>query len=85
MIASVTEPFCSTCNRARQTAEGKIYTCLFATEGYDLRNLIRSGVDDAQLTEAVRKLWQKRNDRYSELRSEETRNWPKIEMSYVGG
>ena len=85
MIASVTEPFCSTCNRARLTAEGKIYTCLFATEGYDLRKLIRSDASDEQLTKAVRNLWSRRSDRYSELRSEETRNWPKIEMSYVGG
>ncbi len=85
MIASVTEPFCGTCNRARLTAEGKIYTCLFATGGFDLRQLIRSGATDDELHNAIHNLWSQRNDRYSELRSKETVNWPKIEMSYVGG
>ncbi len=85
MIASVTEPFCGTCNRARLTAEGKIYTCLFATEGFDLRELIRSGAGESELASAIWNLWSKRSDRYSELRSEKTVALPKIEMSYVGG
>lgn len=84
-ISSVTEPFCGDCNRARLTAEGKIYTCLFATDGFDLRDLIRSGASVDELAAAIASLWSKRSDRYSELRSAETASWPKIEMSYVGG
>ncbi len=85
IISSVTDPFCGTCNRARLTAEGKIYTCLFATSGFDLREHIRAGADIEQLTELIRNLWSMRADRYSELRSSEKANLPKIEMSYVGG
>ena len=85
IIASVTEPFCGTCNRARLTAEGKVYTCLFATEGFDLRKVLRTGASIDEVSEAVHKLWSNRSDRYSELRSAETIDWPKIEMSYVGG
>ena len=85
IISSVTEPFCGSCNRARLTAEGKIYTCLFATSGFDLREHIRKGADVEQLTEIIGNLWQSRNDRYSELRSEQSVAIPKIEMSYVGG
>lgn len=85
IISSVTEPFCGSCNRARLTAEGKIYTCLFATRGFDLREHIRNGADVGQLTEIISNLWQSRNDRYSELRSEQSVAVPKIEMSYVGG
>ena len=85
MIASVSQPFCSTCNRARLTAEGKIYTCLFATEGFDLREYIREGADVEKLTSVIRSLWSVREDRYSELRSERTVRSPKVEMSYVGG
>ena len=85
IISSVTEPFCGSCNRARLTAEGKIYTCLFATSGFDLREHIRNGADVEQLTEIIGNLWRSRNDRYSELRSEQSVAVPKIEMSYVGG
>ncbi len=85
VISSVTEPFCGTCNRARLTAEGKVYTCLFATSGFDLRKHIREGADVDQLTELVRNLWSGRSDRYSELRSNATVSLPKVEMSYVGG
>ena len=85
VISSVTEPFCGTCNRARLTAEGKVYTCLFATSGFDLRKHIREGADVDQLTELVRNLWSGRSDRYSELRSKATVSLPKVEMSYVGG
>ncbi len=85
VITSVTEPFCGTCNRARLTAEGKVYTCLFATSGFDLRKHIREGADVEQLTELIRELWSGRADRYSELRSEAKVKLPKVEMSYVGG
>lgn len=85
VISSVTEPFCGTCNRARLAAEGKVYTCLFATSGFDLRKHIREGAEVDQLTELVRNLWSGRSDRYSELRSNATVSLPKVEMSYVGG
>jgi cyclic pyranopterin phosphate synthase len=62
-----------------------LYTCLFATEGHDLRALVRDGVSDEGLTEAIAKIWRGRRDRYSELRSAETAGLPKIEMSYIGG
>ena len=85
IISSVTEPFCGTCNRARLTAEGKVYTCLFATGGFDLREHIRADADVARLTELIRDLWSARADRYSELRSQAQVSLPKVEMSYVGG
>ncbi len=85
IISSVTEPFCSACNRARLTAEGKIYTCLFASSGFDLREHIRNGADVDQLAEIIQNLWRYRTDRYSELRSKQSDATPKIEMSYVGG
>ncbi len=85
MIASVSEPFCGTCNRARLTAEGKVFTCLFASTGFDLRERIRNGADVEELTQMIRKVWAGRTDRYSELRTEETAGLPRIEMSYVGG
>ncbi len=85
IIASVTQPFCGTCNRLRLTAEGKVYTCLFATEGFDMRALIRSGASTDDLEQSIRNLWRNRTDRYSEIRSEKTVSLPKIEMSYVGG
>ena len=85
IISSVTEPFCSACNRARLTAEGKIYTCLFASSGFDLREHIRNGADVDQLAEVIQNLWRYRTDRYSELRSKQSDATPKIEMSYVGG
>jgi cyclic pyranopterin phosphate synthase len=85
VIASVTQPFCGACTRARLSAEGRLYTCLFATEGHDLRALLRNGVSDAALGEELARIWQARRDRYSELRSAETVGLPKIEMSYIGG
>ncbi len=85
VITSVTEPFCGSCNRARLTAEGKIYTCLFATSGFDLREHLRRGADAEQLAQVIRELWSVRNDRYSELRASKPATDPKIEMSYVGG
>ena len=85
VIASVTQPFCGACTRARISAEGKLYTCLFAAGGHDLRELLRSGVSDAQLDESVRAIWTRRTDRYSDLRTAETTSRPKVEMSHIGG
>jgi cyclic pyranopterin phosphate synthase len=85
VIASVTQPFCGDCTRARLSAEGKLFTCLFALRGHDLRALIRKGASDAELEEALRGVWNRRGDRYSELRSEATDDLEKVEMSYIGG
>ncbi len=85
MIASVTQPFCGDCTRARISAEGRLYTCLFGLRGHDLRARIRGGASDEELQEALGAIWGKRTDRYSELRSEATVNLPKVEMSYIGG
>jgi cyclic pyranopterin phosphate synthase len=85
VISSVTAPFCADCTRARLSAEGKIYTCLFATEGFDLREILRSGASDNEVLEALTGLWEHRSDRYSEIRSEATLPMPKVEMSYIGG
>lgn len=87
VISSVTSAFCGDCTRARVSADGKLYTCLFAREGFDLRALIRSGVDDAELRATLARLWSVRDDRYSELRAS-LPNVPqpeRIEMSYIGG
>ncbi|MBK6403323.1 MAG: GTP 3',8-cyclase MoaA [Rhodocyclaceae bacterium] len=85
VIASVTQAFCSDCTRIRLSTEGKVYTCLFASSGHDLRQLLRAGADDAQLAAAIAGLWQQRDDRYSELRSAGIPVIKKIEMSYIGG
>lgn len=85
VIASVTQPFCGHCTRVRLSADGSLYTCLFATKGHDLRRLLRGGASDAALSEAIRSIWQGRTDRYSEIRSSETVGLPKVEMSYIGG
>src|SRR5579875_3224548 len=85
VVASVTQPFCGACSRARLSAEGRLYTCLFATRGHDLRALLRQGASERELSEAVRALWVRRSDRYSELRSAATAPLPKVEMSYIGG
>jgi cyclic pyranopterin phosphate synthase len=85
VIASVTEPFCGACTRARLSAEGRLYTCLFATEGHDLRALVRGGASESDLAEEIGRVWRARADRYSELRSAETADLPKVEMSYIGG
>lgn len=85
-ITSVSEPFCSSCTRARISSDGKIYTCLFASNGFDLRALLRRGVTDEQLLEALRGLWSVRDDRYSEERTEHSaQHKKKIGMSYIGG
>ena len=85
VIASVTQAFCSTCNRARISAEGKLYTCLFAVKGHDLRDLMRGGASDDEISHSIARVWGKRTDRYSELRSENTIALPKVEMSHIGG
>lgn len=85
VIASVTKPFCGGCTRARISAEGKLYTCLFAVKGQDLRQLMRDGISDQDLSEAIGGTWRNRTDRYSELRSEATQGLDKVEMSYIGG
>jgi cyclic pyranopterin phosphate synthase len=85
IIASVTQPFCADCTRARISAEGRLYTCLFATEGHDLRALLRGGASDAEIADAIASIWSVRSDRYSELRAAETAGLKKIEMSYIGG
>ncbi|HEX9679831.1 MAG TPA: GTP 3',8-cyclase MoaA [Anaerolineales bacterium] len=85
IIASVTQPFCRDCTRARLSADGKLFTCLFATQGHDLRALLRGGADDAALREQLERIWTGRTDRYSEIRTEGTVDLPKVEMSYIGG
>jgi cyclic pyranopterin phosphate synthase len=85
VIASVTQPFCGDCTRARLSAEGRLYTCLFGLRGHDLRALVRGGASDEDLAEAVGAIWSKRADRYSEIRSSRTVDLPKVEMSYIGG
>jgi cyclic pyranopterin phosphate synthase len=85
VIASVTQPFCGDCTRARISAEGKLFTCLFAIRGNDLRALLRSGASDSDVEAAIRRVWSGRRDRYSELRSQNTVDLPKVEMSYIGG
>ena len=85
VIASVTAPFCGACTRARISADGQLYTCLFAVKGTDLRDLARSGATDAELTAAIRAVWSVRADRYSELRSEATADLPRVEMFAMGG
>jgi cyclic pyranopterin phosphate synthase len=85
VISSVTQAFCSTCTRARLSTDGQLYTCLFAQRGYDLKALLRSGRDDAAISDAISGIWQGRDDRYSEVRTAQTAASPKVEMSFIGG
>jgi GTP 3',8-cyclase len=86
VIASVTQAFCGSCQRARLSADGQLFTCLFASRGHDLRALLRSGVSDERLDAQLREIWTQRADRYSEARQEAPlRAMPKVEMSYIGG
>lgn len=88
IISSVTESFCSTCSRARISAEGKLFTCLFATEGTNLRELLRAGADDETIATCISSVWENRKDRYSDERNEQTiemRKRAKVEMSHIGG
>ena len=87
-ISSVTQPFCGACSRARISSEGKFYTCLFASEGLDLRTPLRSGASDAEILQLIRTTWLARSDRYSEQREElrlAGKHEHKIEMFYIGG
>jgi GTP 3',8-cyclase len=85
VIASVTQPFCGDCTRARLSAEGKLYTCLFTADGHDLRAMLRSGASEEEIRSLISSVWKVRGDRYSELRSEATRTLPKVEMFAMGG
>ncbi|MED0902207.1 GTP 3',8-cyclase MoaA [Bacillus cereus] len=87
IISSVTDSFCSSCTRARISAEGKLYTCLFASKGNDLKELLRSGYTDEEITNVIRDIWNNRSDRYSDERLSNTNKkaMPKIEMSHIGG
>jgi cyclic pyranopterin phosphate synthase len=87
-ISSVTQPFCGDCSRARLSSDGVFYTCLFANHGTSLRDVVRSGATDEALSEVIRNVWLKRDDRYSEQRADLRRsagNQPKVEMYYIGG
>jgi cyclic pyranopterin phosphate synthase len=82
----VTQAFCKACTRARLSTEGKMYLCLFATQGFDLKELLRQGKSDLEISNAIAQIWQGRSDRYSELRGSPALNdRPKVEMSYIGG
>jgi cyclic pyranopterin phosphate synthase len=85
VISSVTQPFCGDCSRARLSAEGMLYTCLFATGGIDLRAVLRGGAGDDALLDVIGAVWSGRTDRYSEIRSAETAFLRRVEMSYIGG
>ncbi|MGH3046498.1 MAG: GTP 3',8-cyclase MoaA, partial [Gaiellaceae bacterium] len=85
LIASVTQPFCRDCTRARISADGTLYTCLFASGGHDLRAPLRDGATDEELAATIDGIWGRRADRYSEIRSAETPARPRVEMSYIGG
>jgi cyclic pyranopterin phosphate synthase len=85
VIASVTQPFCRDCTRARLSADGQLYTCLFASRGHDLRGPLRGGATDEQIERRLRSIWGERDDRYSELRSAATVPRTKVEMSHIGG
>jgi cyclic pyranopterin phosphate synthase len=85
VIASVTQAFCAACTRARLSAEGKLYTCLFGIRGHDVRALLRGGGTDEEISAFLGGVWGRRVDRYSEIRSEGTVSLPKVEMSYIGG
>ncbi|HMV29265.1 MAG TPA: GTP 3',8-cyclase MoaA [Anaerolineales bacterium] len=85
VIASVTQAFCRDCNRARLSAEGQLYTCLFAAKGHDFRDMLRNGASDEEILHKIETVWGKRTDRYSEIRSDNTIPLPKVEMSHIGG
>jgi cyclic pyranopterin phosphate synthase len=85
VISSVTQAFCSTCTRMRLSTEGSLFTCLFAQSGHDLKSLVRGGASDDELRNEIAAVWQRRTDRYSEIRTAETAKQRKVEMSYIGG
>ncbi|HZU75242.1 MAG TPA: GTP 3',8-cyclase MoaA, partial [Dehalococcoidia bacterium] len=85
VITSVSQPFCADCTRIRMSADGQMYTCLFATRGHDLAAPLRAGAGADELAVLIRRLWTSRDDRYSELRSQQRTGAPRVEMSYIGG
>ena len=85
VISSVTEPFCGDCTRARLSADGRLFTCLFSSRGTDLLTMMRAGLTDKELAKAIETTWRNREDRYSEIRSEQASASNRIEMSYIGG
>jgi cyclic pyranopterin phosphate synthase len=85
VIASVTQAFCRDCTRIRLSTDGKLFTCLFATTGHDLRALLRGEATDSDIRSVVSGIWNRRADRYSEIRTANTAKLQKIEMSYIGG
>jgi cyclic pyranopterin phosphate synthase len=85
MIASVSQPFCGFCTRARLSANGKLYTCLFSNKGNDFKGPLRDGYSDEEILDMIGSIWERRDDRYSEIRSSETVDLPKVEMPYIGG
>ena len=85
VISSVTQAFCATCTRMRLSTEGSLFTCLFAQQGFDLKSLLRAGIPDERLRDEIAAVWQRRSDRYSEIRTAETAKARKVEMSYIGG
>ncbi len=85
VISSVTQAFCASCNRLRLSAEGSLYTCLFAEQGHDLKWLLRRGAPDEEIVNEIAAVWRARGDRYSEIRTAETAKARKVEMSYIGG
>lgn len=85
VISSVTQAFCSTCTRARLSTEGQLYLCLFAQQGWDLRQLLRNDSSDAAISDVIAQIWRQRQDNYSEVRSTNTPRSGRIEMSYIGG
>jgi cyclic pyranopterin phosphate synthase len=85
VISSVTDAFCGTCTRARLSADGQLFTCLFAEKGHDLRSLLRGGASDEEIRRWIVEIWQNRTDRYSEERGQSTKQKKKVEMSYIGG
>jgi cyclic pyranopterin phosphate synthase len=85
VISSVTQAFCSSCNRMRLSTEGSLFTCLFGQTGHDLKSLVRGGASDEELRDEIAAVWQRRGDRYSEVRTEATAKAKKVEMSYIGG
>jgi cyclic pyranopterin phosphate synthase len=85
VVASVTQPFCGDCSRIRLSANGSLYTCLFAVKNHDVKALMRDGSTDEEIAQAIYQIWKEREDRYSQIRSENTNDLPKVEMSFIGG
>jgi cyclic pyranopterin phosphate synthase len=85
VVASVTQPFCGDCSRIRLSANGSLYTCLFAVKNHDVKALMRDGSTDKEIAQAIYQIWKDREDRYSQIRSENTNDLPKVEMSFIGG